>query len=106
MNRFDDAMREALKREEPAADFTRRVLARVEAIPVRTPWWRMPVIRLASAAAVVLLLVAGVRFEREREVRIEGEHAKRQVMVAFRIAGSKLQLAQQMVREVNDKEKQ
>ncbi|MBI3667906.1 MAG: hypothetical protein HY236_17025 [Acidobacteria bacterium] len=108
MSRLDDALREALRREEPAADFTARVLARVASprpkVSRRRALWetlrlplRAPKLRWAGAAVLCLVAVFGFQYRRERQVRAEGEQARQQVILALRIAGAKLQVAQAKV---------
>ncbi|MGD0362274.1 MAG: hypothetical protein ABSC93_15470 [Bryobacteraceae bacterium] len=88
---LEDELRSAFKRREPSPDFTERVLARVAAAPGRReprPW-----IRWAVPIAAALLLAAGSLEYRH----YQGERAKTQVMLAVRIAGSKLNKAQKKV---------
>ena len=122
MNRFDfdDELKQALRREEPAPDFTDRVMARVAELQGReksrgkTVWLRRleeffqpPRMKWAMAGAMaILLLVAGfgVHNRRENERRrlaeiAEGERAKEQVMLAMRIASAKLNVAKKKVHE-------
>ena len=91
MASLDDELRSALRRREPSADFTERVLARVAAGPPRRasqPW-----VRWVAAMAATLVLTAGALEYRH----YEGERAKEQVLMAVRIAGSKLSKAQKKV---------
>jgi hypothetical protein len=109
MSRLDDALRELLKREDPGPEFTERVLARAAAEPrTERSWWRRlaagfrpPKLRwaMAGALACVLVVASGVRYEREQRLKAEGEAAKQQLLLALRIAGSKLQVAQAKVIE-------
>ena len=105
MSHLDDELREALRRQQPPAGFTQRVLARV-AERQRSRWktllaaFRMPRLRWAAAAAVVVAMVAGFQFQRQRQIRAQGELAKEQVVLALRITASELQVARQKVREV------
>ncbi len=135
MNKFDDELRMALRREEPSPDFTDRVMVRIARLPANeigarqgnkqekqrenNHWWRKlselfrpPKMKWAMAGAMaVLLVVAAIGLKQYREhqlevqrqaeiaARIEGERAKEQVMLAMRIASSKLNLAQKKVQE-------
>ena len=120
MNRFDDELRLAFRREEPSPDFTDRVLARIAELQKqekpreKTDWLRKlagffqpPQMKWAMAGAVVVvLLIAGFGWrrslenERRRLAEIaEGERAKEQVMLAMRIASAKLNVAQKKVYE-------
>jgi len=127
MNRFDDELRQAFRREQPSPDFTDRVMARIAQLPLeekqeksreRTGWlrklseffqppqmiWRM---KWAMAGGMaVALLIAGFGIHRHRENErlrqaeiAEGERAKEQVMLAMRIASAKLNIAQKKVYE-------
>jgi len=94
MASLEDELRSALRRREPSPDFAERVLARVSAAPVRRaqhPWvpW------LAAIAAALLLTVGSLDYRHYR-----GERAKDQVLLAMRIAGSKLNKAQKKVQMV------
>jgi hypothetical protein len=110
-NRMEDALKNALRREEVPDGFAERVMARVaqqEAAPsgVRQASWSgffsRPLLRWAAFATVTASVVAGTfhyrAVQRERE---QGEVAKQQLMLALRIAGSKLQLAKARVNEIN-----
>jgi len=92
---LEDELRSALRRREPSPDFTARVMARVAAGPARTrprPW-----IRWAAAIAAALALTAGGYEYRQ----YRGERARDQVLLAMRIAGSKLNKAHKMVQTVS-----
>jgi hypothetical protein len=110
MDRFDDALRGALRREDPGEEFTRRVLAAVAKQPVKAGWrerlaaaFRMPALRLATASALAVVLIAGgVEVRREARIRAEGQAAKQQLMLAMRIAGAKLHAAQSKVLEMSE----
>ncbi len=96
MSRLEDELRIALRRENPGEEFTRRVLAaaHVEASRRSAPWisrW------LAAAAACALLAAGGLEYRAYERSRAEGQAAKQQLMIAMRIAGSKLRVAQQKV---------
>jgi hypothetical protein len=94
MASLDDELRSALRRREPSPDFTQRVLARVAAAPVRrAPRVSLAGVRWVAAMAATLLLAAGGLEYRH----YQGERAKSQVLLAVRIAGSKLHKAQKKV---------
>ena len=97
---LDDELKAALRREGPPADFAARVLARIEAPSPGLRWrrWIQPaLLRWAMAAALIVVFVlGGFQYRRERE-RVAGERAKRQLVLALRITGAKLQLAQAKV---------
>jgi hypothetical protein len=104
MSRLEDELREAMRREDPGPEFTRKVLARVAAPPARS-WWqalaarfKAPKLRWATATVMAALLVSsGLEYRHEQRVRAEGEAAKEQLVLALRIAGSKLHQAQAKV---------
>jgi hypothetical protein len=120
MNRFDEELKLALRREEPSPDFTDRVMARVAELQKREKpgedagWLRrlaeffQPAqMKWAMAGAMAILLVIagfGVHHRRENERKrlaeiAEGERAKEQVMLAMRIVSAKLKVAQKKVNE-------
>ena len=88
MNEFEDELRSALRRQEPPPGFMARVLARTgsRAAPRRTGW-------MAAGIAACLLLSAG-GFEYHQ---YEGRKAKKELLLALQIAGSKLSIAQKKV---------
>jgi hypothetical protein len=131
MNRFDDELKLALRREEPSPDFADRVMARIAELQKqekpreKMAWLRKlaeffrppqmkwaPGMRWAMAGAmVVALIVAGIGVHRIRERErlrqaefAEGERAKEQVMLAFGIASAKLNAAQKKIYESPDHE--
>jgi hypothetical protein len=134
MSHFDDELKRALRREEPSPDFTDRVMARLAELqkrekpkekadwlrrlteffqPPQMKWTRRaPQMKWAMAGAMAVLMVIagfGVHYRRENERRrlaeiAEGERAKEQVMLAMRIAGAKLNVAQKKVRETAGQE--
>jgi hypothetical protein len=123
MNDFDDELKRALQREEPGPDFTDRVMSRVAGLQKRekprektgrlrrfVEFFQPPQMKwtkwAAAGAMAILLLIAGlgVHNRRENERRrlaeiAEGERAKEQVLLAFRIASEKLNIAKKKVHE-------
>lgn len=109
MSRLEDALREALKREDPGEEFTRRTLERAAALRPRESAWRRwlrpPAWRWAAAGALActLMVVSGVQHQREQRRRAEGERAKQELMLALKIAGTKLHETQvKIVREMRE----
>jgi hypothetical protein len=110
MSRLEDELREALRREDPGPQFTARVLARVAAAQrPNESWWQRMVSAfrpaktrwaVAGALACLFLAIGGIEY-REQQVRIEGEAAKERLVLALRIAGTKLNLARDKVQELN-----
>lgn len=125
MNKFDDELKMALRREEPSPDFTARVMARINELPApqqqeklreKYDWrqkladfFRPPAMKWAMAAGLAVVLIAatfGVNRYREHQramaeiaAQAEGQRAKEQVMLAMRIASVKLNVAQKKVNE-------
>jgi hypothetical protein len=111
MNPLEQELKNALRREEPSADFADRVLARLPSMLARKPTWsealfnlfRMPALRWATAAALCLaVVVGGVAYRRHQETIARGEMARRQVMLALHIASSKLNVALRQVQRTDE----
>jgi len=111
-NRMEDALKNALRRREAPEGFADRVLTRVAEGSSATPvvlrhqsWLRLfdqPVVRWAAAAAVsATLLLGGIHYRNVQREQAEGNAAKQQLILALRIAGSKLQLAKSKINEIN-----
>jgi hypothetical protein len=109
-NLLENALRNALRREDAPEGFALRVLARAQQQNAaheayRTSWlsiFSQPLVRWAAVAAVTICVVVGSIYYRNlQRQRAEGEAAKQQLMLALRIAGSKLQLAKSKVNEIN-----
>jgi hypothetical protein len=93
----------ALERKGPAPGFAERVMARIERegdvqpAPVRpasSRGWR------AVAAGITLTVLMGSWAAHRAAERAEGERARDQVMLAMRLAGSKVRYAQSQVRGI------
>ncbi len=107
---MDDALKNALRRQEAPDGFAARVLARVAQQdspqkPVHRDSWltflTQPIVRWAALAAFATAMILGVHVYNVRRERAEGEAAKQRLMLALRVAGSKLQLARAKVNEMN-----
>jgi D-serine deaminase-like pyridoxal phosphate-dependent protein len=104
MTPFEEELRQALNRDDPGVDFTARVLARCarEDAQARRSLWRMfwtpQAWRLAALAAGLLVMAGGTAYE-QHEHEARGMAAKRQLLLAMRIAGTKLQQVQERVKE-------
>jgi len=86
MSQFERDLRESLRRREPPAGFAEKVLARTREVRAhRTISWRW-----LGAAASVVLMIGATLFIQEKQRQAEGEKAKEQLMVAFRITGAKV----------------
>lgn len=83
---LDDELRSALARRDPPAGFAERVVARATR---RTP--RLTAYRAAGWAVAAMLLVgSGFEYYRYREAL----QAKQEALVALRIAGKQMAMAQ------------
>jgi negative regulator of sigma E activity len=108
-NNLEDALKHALRRQDAPEDFTQQVMARVAAQnsaqqPARDSWlslFTQPIMRWAVLAAVAAAMIFGVHIYQERREHAQGEAAKQRLMLALRVAGSKLQLAKAKVNEMN-----
>lgn len=108
MSSFDDELRGALRRVDPPPGFSERVLARVAEERARPDWrdrWRRVFsparLRLATAGALALVIVAGLGYERFSERHARGEEAKQQVLLALQITARELQVAERGVQRLN-----
>jgi len=94
MNRLENRLRDALKREEPSAGFAERVLASTSETKQdawsRTFAWRGLRWGLATVLFLALVMV-GIEYRQAREERAKGEAAKEQLLLALRITGDQLQ---------------
>jgi hypothetical protein len=104
LSEFESRIRAALGRKDPEPDFTARVMARVARTPARHVQALPPPRRwIAGAIAAALVLsAAGWEVRRNRQ----GHAAKAQVMLALRIAGSKLNMAQKKITELSGPNKE
>jgi len=90
MDWLEQELKQALARKEPAPDFDARVRRRL----VRPmPRW------LAAAAALIVIAGGGALYRRH-----QGEQAKDQVMLAMRLAGSKLNRVQAHVQAAGERQ--
>jgi len=112
MKDFEQELKRALRRWDPPDSFRERVLARVAA-EQQQPWRRAvslrqrPMLRWVAVAAIVVF-GAGKLSYRAHEHRLEeasGRAAKQQVMLALRITGNKLRVAQKRVKSVEGEDR-
>lgn len=90
---LEHELRAALRRKTPAPGLAERVLARASE-PARRP-------RRAQYAVAASLLLAVTIAGWGAHRHAEGERAREQVLLAMRIAGSKVAYAQQQVRGIS-----
>ena len=111
MNPLEKELKNALRREEPAANFTERVLARLQPTPAHKPSWsealrnffRLSSLRWATAAAFCLAFTVGYgAYRRHQQTVARGEIARQQVMLALHIASSKLNFAIKQVHRTDE----
>jgi hypothetical protein len=114
-NRMDEVLKRALRREQAPDGFADRILARASEAPLSArssaaepilagSWLRFftqPLVRWATLTALATAMILGVHLRSVRRERARGEAAKQRLMLALRIAGSKLQLAKSRVNEIN-----
>ncbi|HLY60950.1 MAG TPA: hypothetical protein VKV95_09390 [Terriglobia bacterium] len=102
MNPLDQELKNALRRQEPSADFTQRVMAGLQPEPAPDSRWgeairnllRFPSLRWATAAALcALLTIGGLAYRRHQQTVTQGEMARAKVMLALHITSSKLNVA-------------
>lgn len=92
MDWLEQELKQALDRKEPSPGFAERVRRRTRGDGFRAALW--PQRWLAAAAAVVVLAGAGLSYR-----QYQGNLARQQVMLAFRIAGAKVNYIQAQVKE-------
>lgn len=109
-NQFEEVLKRAFSREDAPPDFANRVLARVaeqssKGQRATDSWWQVftqPLVRWAAITATAAsVLIGGIHYRTVQRERAQGEAAKQQLMLALRIAGSKLQLAKAKVNDIN-----
>lgn len=102
MKDFEDQLRDALRTPDVPAGFAHRVLAKLpESCPATAPHFMRRRIALWAAAALICVgSITGVQVERSRRERARGEKARAEVMLALRITGTKLNQAQNHVRQI------
>ena len=96
----DIELRRALRRIDAPEGFAGRVLARVAQSGPASPKPRAPrAIGVGWAIAATLAIVAGggAWYHAEEQRRVQGEEAKRQVLLSLSIAGSKLKAIEMKV---------
>ena len=114
MSHLEDELKSVLGRKEPAEDFSVRVLRQI-AEPAPRSWFdefvvmlRPPRLQWVAASLAISLVVpfAAREYRHQREVRVQGQMAKQQLMLAMRIAGTELHNAQQKVQRMSRMENQ
>lgn len=120
MTRFEDELKNALRRQEPPQGLADRVLARAAQTGSRQvnrawrdlwlrifdpPFAAVNLLRWACVIVVAVALVGGgIHYRSVQRERAQGEAAKQRLLLALRIAGSKLQLAKTRVDQINSRQ--
>lgn len=100
MDSFEELLKGALERKQPSAGFTERVVERTRGQEPQRPRRRFALpYWFAPALAALLVLAATLGYQRYRERR-EGERATRQLVVALRLTGAKLEQVRSRVVEI------
>lgn len=103
MTDFEDQLREALRPGEVPPGFAHRVLAKVPeayAAPAARTAWRRVALWTSAAVVILAAVLTPIEVQHVRTERAKGEKAKQEVMLALRITGSKLNQAQNRVRQI------
>jgi hypothetical protein len=90
MDWLEDELRRALAREDAPEGFAERVMARTARRPVAARRW------LAAAAMVVVAAGAAGGWRQH-----QGQEAKREVMLALRLAAAPVERVQVEIREIS-----
>jgi hypothetical protein len=116
---LEDALKRALVPQDAPDGFADRVLARVAVKNSSQPatsnsWLRLfsqPTMRWTALAAFATAMILGVHIfnahlenvhrENAHREQVQGEAAKQRLMLALRVAGSKLHLAKAKVNDLN-----
>lgn len=107
--RLEDELRDAMARRDPPAGFAAQVLARAAQEQTRksASHWKVWFARgrgwrLAGALAGITLALSGGWIYQQHERALRGEAAKQKLLLAVRIAGTKLQQAHRQVLQVEE----
>ena len=106
MTPFEDDLKRALSPRQPSDTFARSVLEKVAQHDGRREWnrpafgwWRAAHWRPLAALALILIL-AGTFAYQEHLHRLQGQAAKRQLLLAMRIASTELHEAKLRLKQV------
>jgi len=105
MKDFERELKRALRPCDPPEGFRERVLARAAAEPQPISHrvvsiWPRHIFRWAAIAAIVLFGAGELSYRAHEQQEARGRAAKQQVMLALRITGSKLRVAQKRLKSV------
>jgi hypothetical protein len=93
----ENALRQALRPVDPPEGFADRVLQRAAQGTARKSIGRGPMLRWATAAALVVGVSGGLWYRAEEHRRAEGEAARRQVLLSLEITGARLRAVQMKI---------
>jgi hypothetical protein len=112
MKRFEEQLKQALKRQYPPENFNARVLTAVQERRVRSStgvsrWWPRWAHswQLAPALGALLALSVGAIYHEHQRIE-RGEAAKGKLLIAMRVVGAKLQQARDRVSKLEATEVQ
>jgi hypothetical protein len=113
MEQFEDELKRALTRRQPSEGFSARVLAaarREGEQKDRTNHWlnwfrvrRSPFWAFALMAMMLLFITGDAVYQHHARI-VEGQRAKRQLLLAIRIAGEELQQVRLHVQKISSPE--
>jgi hypothetical protein len=104
MDPMEQELKDALRRQQAPDWFAQGVMAKVKAEQARKASHWSGWMRWATALAMLVVVMAGIRMEQVRRERIAGEHAKEQLILALQVTGSKLRQAQMRVQSVEERQ--
>jgi hypothetical protein len=87
-----------LRRRRPPPGFAETVLAKTRQTETPRPYWTW-----LAAAALIVLLIAGVAGVREQRRQTEGERAKEQLIAGLRLTGMKLSEVQERLGRIQQR---
>lgn len=93
----EKALRQALRPVDPPLGFADRVVRRASQQTRATGIGGHAWLRWTTAAALVIAAGGGLWYRAEERRRLEGEEARRQVLLSLQIAGSRLRAVQMKI---------
>jgi undecaprenyl pyrophosphate phosphatase UppP len=98
---LEDQLREALRRENPSADFTATILAKtsgIQAVKARKTWFQRPFSLALAAAVTAIAIVPAVVLEYQRREEVRALKARQDLIIALAITKEQLQQTKDMIR--------
>jgi hypothetical protein len=101
-HRFEDALRDSLRRTDPPADFAAKILAQTVDAPAlqlvpRRPWFQRPIGLALAAALAAMAIVPAVVVEQHRREQERGLKAKQDILTALAITREQFRRAKEKV---------